>query len=239
MPMPLADRTLVAERLACLRGGRLVFTDLSFALPAGGALLLTGPNGAGKSSLLRLAAGLLSPFDGWIGWRAADGTGVSLTDAGGEHRGATAYIGFADAVKPTLTVSEDLHFWASVDGVPRPKRADRVADALRRLDIAMLGDMPGRFLSSGQRRRLSLARLLLQPKALWLLDEPSVGLDRSAIGLLESLIADHRAAGGRVLVATHQPIDLPDATALDLGPFAVPIEEAEDWDVPDLAVGEG
>lgn len=227
MATSLTDQCLIAERLACLRGGRLVFVDLDLTLDAGAALRLTGANGAGKSSLLRLLAGLLDPFDGRIGWRAPAGTVTSIRDLGGDHVAATGYLAFADGVKPTLSVRQDLAFWAAAGGLPRSARGPAVAAALDRLDLGALADLPGRFLSSGQRRRLALARLLLRPKALWLLDEPSVGLDRAAIGLLEAMIADHRAAGGRVVVATHQPIDLPGASDLDLTPYAVPIDAAD------------
>jgi len=201
--------------LACLRGARLVFEDLSFALEPGGALTLTGPNGAGKSSLLRLMAGLIPPFAGALAW---DGTAVSKDPDG--HRARVAYAGHADAVKPVLSALDNLAFWAALAD-PREARA-RAALALETVGLAGLADMPGRYLSAGQKRRLALARLLAAPAPVWLLDEPSVGLDTDGRARLEAMIARHRDGGGRVALATHAPIALPGADVLDLADYAVP-----------------
>lgn len=199
--------------LSCVRGERLVFRDLAFALPRGGALVLTGPNGSGKSSLLRLMAGLLPPESGTLTWGD-----TPVADDPAAHRERVSYLGHLDAVKPVLSALENLTFWAGLGGAGR-------TDVLRALDgfgLAPLAELPGRVLSAGQRRRLALARLLLVPTKLWLLDEPSVGLDRDSLARLEAACAGHRARGGRIAVATHATIDLPDAHSLDLAAFAVP-----------------
>jgi heme exporter protein A len=211
--MCLSDQSscmLAAVDLACLRGGRLVFAGLSFRLAAGGALVLSGPNGSGKSSLLRLLAGLGRPFAGQIDW----------PEAGGRP----AYLGHQDAVKPGQTVAEALRFWA---GYARPAAvAERVAAILTAEDLAPLADTPGRYLSSGQKRRVALARLALSDGRLWLVDEPTLGLDHAASARLEDRIDRHRRAGGLVVVATHVPIALPGAAVLDLADFAPSFDPA-------------
>lgn len=201
------------RELSCVRGERLVFRDLAFSLSRGGALVLTGANGSGKSSLLRLMAGLLPPESGTLAWGEQ-----RVVDDPAAHRDRVSYLGHLDAVKPVLSALENLIFWARLaDGGH--------ADAVRALDgfgLTPLADLPGRVLSAGQRRRVALARLLLAPTKLWLLDEPSVGLDRDSLMRLEAACAGHRARGGRIVVATHAAIDLPGARTLDLAAFAVP-----------------
>lgn len=197
-----------AEDLACRRGGRLLFEALSFALQPGDALLLRGPNGSGKSSLLRLLAGFLRPLAGRVAWGGAD-----VADDLPAYRARVHLVAHADAVKGLLTVRENL---AAVAGL----LGDRVVDLTRALDVfdlAALADTPGRFLSSGQKRRAALARLLATPRPLWLLDEPGVGLDRASRGRLEAAIAGHRAGGGICVVATHGDVAVPDPLVLDFG----------------------
>ncbi|MFV3073856.1 heme ABC exporter ATP-binding protein CcmA [Niveispirillum fermenti] len=206
---------LAARSLTCLRGERVVFTALDFTLPAGGALVLVGPNGSGKSSLLRLLAGLSRPFAGALLWNGADI--IQDPDA---HRGRLRYAGHQDAVKPTLTALENLSVWAGLDGLPEPE--DRSRQALRRMSMAHVADMPGRYLSAGQKKRVNLARLALAPAALaplWLLDEPATALDRDSIDRLAALIAAHRADGGMVVLSTHSELDVPDAIMLDMAAF--------------------
>lgn len=203
---------LSAHRLTCLRGARLVFEDLGFTLDAGGALLLTGPNGSGKSSLLRLLAGLLEPFDGHL---EIDGAPVAADREG--QRARIAYIGHADPVKSTLTVRETLSFWADLAGLRDRRRLDA---ALGALDLSALADARGAILSSGQRRRLSLARLLVSDADIWLLDEPTVGLDTVSVRAVEALVADHRRNGGSVVLSTHIEFTLPGGQSLDLGDYA-------------------
>ena len=202
--------------LHCRRGGRDVFAALSFALPPGGALLLTGPNGSGKSSLLRLMAGLLKPAGGELLW-----DGIAIAEAPEDHAARLHYLGHLDAVKPVLSVAENLRFWAELRGLAKAPGAALEA-ALQRFALADLAAVPGRLLSAGQRRRLALARLVASPADLWLLDEPSVGLDHASVGRLAAAIAEHRSDGGRVVVATHTALDLKDPLRLSLDALAPP-----------------
>jgi heme exporter protein A len=197
--------------LTCRRGDRLVFTGLDFAVEPGGALLLLGPNGSGKSSLLRLMAGLIKPFAGRLDW---EGEAVAMDPA--LHRGRVAYLGHLDAVKPMLSARESVGFWADLWG--RPGETDA---ALSALGLAALADLPARFLSAGQRRRVALARVIATAAPLWLLDEPTVGLDKASIEALETALAAHRSTGGILVAATHAPIALPGAFHLDLAQFSV------------------
>jgi heme exporter protein A len=218
--MPIAAAAeLVGENLACRRGERLIFAGLDCRLPAGGALLLTGANGSGKSSLLRLLATLLAPAAGRLLWGGAP---LSLNLAG--YRAAIHYVGHLDAVKPVLTPREMLAFWAALRGDARPA----IDAALTAFALDAVADWPCRWLSAGQRRRAALARLVASPAALWLLDEPSAALDRDGEDRLAAAIAAHRAAGGSVALATHQPIDLPDAVPIALDDFAAAVDAAGD-----------
>jgi heme exporter protein A len=210
---PLSETAeLIGENLACRRGERLVFRGLDCRLPAGGALVLTGPNGSGKSSLLRLLATLLVPAAGRLLWN-----GAPVARDAGEYRGAIHYVGHLDGVKPALTPREMLGFWAALRGVRRPA----IDAALAAFGLEGVADWPCRWLSAGQRRRLALARLIAGPAPIWLLDEPGAALDTDGEARLEAAIAAHRAAGGRVAVATHQSIAMTDATSLALADFAV------------------
>lgn len=196
--------------LSCLRGERMVFSGLGFAIEAGGALVLRGPNASGKSSLLRLMAGLLAPAAGRLAW-----DGAPVADDIEAHHRRLRYVGHLDAVKPALTVAENLRFWAAL-GLGRAD-AGAVASALDAFGMAHLGDVPGRYLSAGQRRRLNLARLLAGDAALWLLDEPSTALDEDATRRLEAAIARHRNQGGMAVVATHADLAIAEARVLALG----------------------
>ena len=201
-----------------MRGGRLVFARLSFSLGAGGGLVLTGPNGSGKSSLLRLVAGLLRPSAGRL-----------HRDEGGAEM---VYVGHKDPVNPLLSVAENLGFWAGLQGLG----AAAVADALAEVGLGSLAALPAQVLSSGQRRRLNLARLFLAPGvgALWLLDEPAVGLDHASMMRLAAAIARHRAERGMVILATHGDMALDEAETLELSDFAPTPETiaAHDWFAP-------
>jgi heme exporter protein A len=203
-----ASQGFAAEELACLRGERLVFEGLSFALAPGGALVLSGPNGSGKSSLLRLLAGLGRAYSGRIVWN-----GVTVDDDPEAQRARLAYVGHLDAVKPVLTARENLAAWASLcDG----SGAD---EALAAMGLAALAEVPARFLSAGQRRRLGLARLFLRRVPLWLLDEPTLGLDAAAQRSLEDAFARHLEQRGMLVVATHVPLTLPRSQVLELARF--------------------
>lgn len=202
------DQGLKGAQLACVRGERLVFEGLDFALAPGGALTLTGPNGSGKTSCLRLIAGLLRPAAGSLEWR-----GRPVADDPEAFHAALHYVGHLDAVKPLLTVAEDLGFWAGMGGAG----PGGVRPALDSFGLGPLADVPARFLSAGQRRRLALARLLAAPVALWLLDEPTVSLDEESTAALTGAIAAHRAGGGLVIAATHAALALEGAQSLRFG----------------------
>jgi heme exporter protein A len=204
-----SEKAFAGYRLSCRRSERMVFTGLDFAVPAGGALLLTGPNGSGKSSLLRLMAGLIRPYSGRL-----EHDGMRLSDDPPLHRELVAYLGHQDAVKPMLTVGEGTRFWASLHG-----RQDQAEAAMAMMGLSDLTDTAGRFLSSGQRRRAALARVIAGGAPIWLLDEPTVGLDVKSIAALEAALAAHRAGGGIVIAATHAPIALPSASGLNLPEF--------------------
>lgn len=198
--------------LTCIRGERIVFQNLSFAVAEGAALILRGPNGSGKSTLLRLAAGFLKPEHGELKWGDDNGDGDG--DGGDDYRDQIHYVGHLDAVKPAFSVAENLGFWAAFDGSAAVE-AD-CARALEKVGLDHIADVPGRYLSAGQRRRLNIARIAATPKPLWLLDEPSVSLDDASVAQLAALIAEHRAAGGMVMVATHIDLAMDQAETLHL-----------------------
>jgi len=211
------EEELVAEGLACRRGERLVFTGLDCRLPAGGALVLRGSNGSGKSSLLRLFATLLTPAAGRLLWG-----GVPVMRDAARYRAAVHYVGHLDATKPALTPREMLHFWAALRGSAAPA----IEHALAAFALDAVADRPCRWLSAGQRRRLALARLVAAPAPIWLLDEPNAALDGDGEARLATLIAEHRAVGGRVAMATHQPAVLNDAAVFMLDDFAASADAA-------------
>jgi len=196
--------------LTCIRGERRVFSGLDFSIEDGGALVLTGPNGSGKSSLLRLMAGLLTPAEGALTWN-----GEATSEDPESHGGRLHYVGHLDAVKPMLSVAENVSFWASLRVADKGLK-DLVAGALDAFGILHLADVPGRFLSAGQKRRVNLARIAAAPAPLWLLDEPTTALDRATIKDLERLVASHRTAGGMVIISTHSDLRLNPAENLDL-----------------------
>lgn len=199
--------------LSCVRGGRVVFSRLGFIVHAGEALVLVGPNGSGKSSLLRLMAGLTPAAGGSLLW---DGETVRADPAA--HRRRLHYVGHLDAIKPALDAVETLRFAAGL----RDARGDTqaaVAGALATMGIARLADVPTRYFSAGQRRRLALARLFASPAPLWLLDEPRTALDADAVARLDDAIAAHRSSGGRVVAAMHGGPYPPAARILDIAAF--------------------
>jgi heme exporter protein A len=191
-----AGMKLLGENLACERGGRTVFTGVNFSLAGGEALVVTGRNGAGKSSLLRMVAGLLRVADGRL---ALSGGLEEATLPEQAH-----YLGHLDAVKPSLSVGENLQFWAGYLGAS----GAAVEPALQAVDLASLAELPATYLSAGQRRRLSIARLLAVKRPLWLLDEPTSALDAPSQDRLAELMRAHRDGGGMILAAAHGPIGL-------------------------------
>jgi len=199
--------------LACQRGERLVFAGLSFAVEVGGALLLRGPNGSGKSSLLRCMAGLLVPVAGVLAW-----DGQPTGDDAEAHRARLRYLGHQDAVKTALTVAENLRLWLSLHG---GRDLAAIGRALERLGIVHLSDLPARLLSAGQRRRLALARLLVGPAPLWLLDEPTNALDDDGLARFARVVAEHRDRGGMVVLSSHGDPGVP-GDVLALAEFAPP-----------------
>lgn len=207
--------TFAGSGLVCIRGERLVFAGLDFSLSAGDALVLLGPNGSGKSSLLRLMAGLLRPAAGSLSWN-----GAAVVRDPEAHAGRIHYVGHHDAVKPVLTAAENLRFWARLHEPCAETAGRAVTAALARLGLDSLAGVPGKLLSAGQKRRLNLARLLAAPAPVWLLDEPTTALDKASVAALEAVIADHRAAGGMVVVSTHLDIALPGGRDMHLDEFA-------------------
>jgi heme exporter protein A len=216
-----SNADLVAEDLACRRGERLVFAGLSFRLPPGGALVLTGANGSGKTSLLRLLAGLIAPAAGRLAWGL-----TPIAEDAPEHRARLHYVGHQDGVKPALTPRETLIFWGALRGRELRREAPLLDAALAAFALGPVADWPCRWLSAGQRRRLALARLFVIPAPVWLLDEPFSALDHDNRLRLERAIAEHRAASGRVVLATHIAIDMDDAVRLVLDAFAPPHGDA-------------
>jgi heme exporter protein A len=199
---------IIAESLGCVRGDRLVFRGLSFEVESGNALVLVGPNGSGKTTLLRILAGLLAATIGKLQLQGDDRAALS-DDV---HDQAIHFVSHSDTVKSSLSVSETLRFHADILGAARA----RVNDAMQVWDIERLRDLPGALLSAGQRRRVALARLSLHQRPLWLLDEPLVALDRNARARLHDVCAEHRANGGLIIAASHEPF-LDDARTLELG----------------------
>jgi heme exporter protein A len=197
---------LKAESLACRRGRHLVIRNVGFTLGAGSLLLVTGRNGSGKSSLLRVLAGLLPLFAGEMFWN-----GKQIEDFA-VHRARVHYLGHRDALKPELTVAETIDYWHALF------RARPVSDTTFLEPFGLAGSQatPVRYLSAGQKRRLALARLAMIEAPMWLLDEPSTALDGKGQGLLEQLVAKHRAGGGAAVIATHHDADFGDAQHLAL-----------------------
>ena len=190
--------SLTAEKLVCVRGDKKLFDGLSFRVTAGQALAVEGANGAGKTSLLRLIAGFLTLAAGRLIVKSADGE----SDDGEERGKIIGWLGHLDGLKPQLTVIEQLNFFAHLYG----KAVDGAL--LEQVGLARQADLPCRYLSDGQRRRLALARLLASRRPLWLLDEPFAALDRSGQALVAQLMARHCGQGGIIIAATHDPLGL-------------------------------
>jgi len=195
---------LEGSRLTCIRGGREVFTGVGFSVGGGEALMVTGRNGAGKSSLLRMVAGLVRIASGRLALAEGDPEKTIPEQA---H-----YLGHQDALKPSLTVAENIAFWTRYLGGPEAGLL-----ALEAVGLIALANLPAGYLSAGQRRRLSLARLLALPRPLWLLDEPTTALDRDGQAMLADQMRRHLAGNGIIVAAVHGAIGLDRAQELRLG----------------------
>jgi heme exporter protein A len=200
---------LIAEKLSGGRGGEPLFAAIDFDLGPGDALIVTGPNGSGKSTLLRTVAGLLPADSGTV---RLEGGGEWPTVASACH-----YLGHLNAMKTALTVEENLGFWADFLGGSGPGRID---GALETVGLAGLGHLPFGYLSTGQKRRAAIARLLLAHRPAWLLDEPTAGLDAASEAEFAALANGHLASGGILIAATHQALELGGARELRLGTVA-------------------
>lgn len=194
--MPLS---LKIDKLTCVRGPRVVFKNLSLTVAAGAMVALEGPNGVGKSSLLRTIAGFIRPAAGEV---VLENDGTRVSD-GEERSRLVGWLGHLDAIKPQMSVREQIRFWSRLYASTREMR-----EAMDRFGLTRLADVPGQYLSAGQRRRLALARLWLSSRPLWLLDEPLAALDTDGKSLVAHALESHCAAGGIALAATHEPLGI-------------------------------
>lgn len=200
---------LIAENLGGERGGRTVFSGIDMSLSDGGALLITGSNGAGKSTLLKVIFGLLPCTLGTI--RLEEGGELFPTVGSAAH-----YLGHLNAMKTALSVIENLAFWRDFDGGDGLE----LHSALEAVGLGAIGHLPFGYLSTGQRRRASIARLLISQRPIWLLDEPTAGLDAESEQQFSALMERHLAGGGLIVAATHLPLGLTDTRELRLGEHA-------------------
>ncbi len=203
---------LIAENLGGERSGQAVFCAVNLSLETGEALIITGPNGVGKSTLLRVIAGLLPSSTGTV--RLEGGGEKFPTPASASH-----YLGHLNAMKPAMSVTENLSFWQDFCG----DQALDVTEALDMVGLGAIGHLPYGYLSTGQRRRISIAKLLVSRRPVWILDEPSAGLDRQSEKQLVGLMSAHLADGGIIVAATHQPLGIDGAKQLEMQPDDGPI----------------
>lgn len=190
---------LTIEALACRRHDRLLFEDLSFGVSPGQILEVCGPNGSGKTTLLRLLCGLRQPDEGQISWQ-----GACIDENPDSYREALCYLGHRPGLNADLSAVENLRLEAAIYAIEE----SRIRPALSELGLQREQDIACRQLSAGQRQRVALARLLLRPAALWILDEPGASLDIQAQQQIQSLMAGHAQDGGAVIFTTHQPLSI-------------------------------
>ncbi|KAB2666294.1 heme ABC exporter ATP-binding protein CcmA [Brucella tritici] len=200
---------LEAENLAGERGGETIFAGLSFALSEGEALVVTGPNGSGKSTLLRIICGLLQPEAGKVELRE-DGTVLPV-------RAACHYLGHQNAMKPALSVRENLSFWQKFNGAAQSE----IDEALETVDLPGVEHLPFGYLSTGQKRRVSIAKLLVSHRPLWIVDEPTAGLDKASEVRFAEIMRGHMREGGMIVAATHIPLGLEGVSALDMAACSI------------------
>lgn len=196
---------LIVENLAAVRGGATIFSRVAFSLASGGSLVVTGPNGSGKSTLLRVLASLLPASRGTV---RLEGAGAEATVSSVSH-----YLGHENAMKTALTVTENLAFWQKFLDDPLMS----TGEALEVVGLSGTGHLPFGYLSTGQRRRAAIARMLVSRRDIWLVDEPTAGLDAASEARFASIMADHVRGGGILIAATHQPLGLEGAMKLEMG----------------------
>lgn len=196
---------LEARNLSCQRGDRVLFSGLNLTLSPGELLQVAGPNGSGKTSLLKILCGISSPIEGEILWQ-----GKNTRKQGEPFRENLLYLGHHNAVKEDLSALENLQIAATLAGEPLTE--EQALDALDRIGLLGREYLPAKVLSQGQKRRVTLARLLVSRAPLWILDEPLTALDVKAIDLIQSRLAEHLAAQGMVVLTTHQTLDVPGIT---------------------------
>ena len=215
-----APLSLAAADLACIRGGRPVFSGVGFSLASGGLLALTGPNGSGKSSLLRVLAGLLVPAGGSIRWssnaESAADSGEAAADNDRQTDELIHYFGHLDGLKSVFTLQENLAFWSALYGISEPGIAVSIGEAVAQVGLGHMRDLPVSIFSAGQRRRAGLARLLTAPRPVWLLDEPTAALDSDGEAMLGGLMEVHLANGGMIVAATHLALPVAPTQTLDM-----------------------
>lgn len=191
-----------AENLSAIRGEQTIFSSVNFKLEAGDLLLVTGTNGSGKSTLLRVVAGLLPNFSGKI----------EMSPADKPIQEQCHYLGHQNALKPSMSVGENLEFWQKYCGSPD----DEVGEALEKVGLAGVQDIPAGYLSAGQKRRIAIARLLVTRRSLWLVDEPTAALDAKSEKMFAKILQAHLDKGGIAIAATHQPLGMKTAQKLEM-----------------------